>query len=170
MAAIFQKTFSNALSWTKIIWIIWISIKISLKFGSKGSINNIPTIVQIMAGRQLGDKLLSEPMMIDLLTHICVNCPQWVNWKSLGRHINSGDHAQIRKKRTHIPGCQLDFTEHKMWFDSVALEQIGHAAAWRSAECRYGKIFHGAVCIHLAIGRKRNHNGHRFTFHRLWVP
>ena len=32
-----------------------------------------------MAWRLPGDKPLSEPMMISLLTHICVTRPQWVN-------------------------------------------------------------------------------------------
>ena len=53
-----------------------ISIKISLKFVPKGPINNIPALVQIMAWRRPGDKPLSEPMMVSLLTHICVNRPQ----------------------------------------------------------------------------------------------
>ena len=53
-----------------------ISIKISLKFVPKVSINNIPALVQIMAWRRLGDKPLSEPMMVGLLTHICVTRPQ----------------------------------------------------------------------------------------------
>ena len=55
-----------------------ISIKISLKFISKGPINNIPALVQIMAWRRAGDKPLSEPMMVRLTTHICVTRPQWV--------------------------------------------------------------------------------------------
>ena len=55
-----------------------ISIKISLKFVPKGPINNIPSLVQIMAWRRSGDKPLSEPMMVSLLTHICVTRPQWV--------------------------------------------------------------------------------------------
>ena len=58
---------------------IWIPIKISLKFVPKGSINNIPALVQIMAWRRPGDKPLSEPMMVNLPTHICVTQPQWVN-------------------------------------------------------------------------------------------
>ena len=58
---------------------IWIPIKISLKFVPKGSINNIPALVQIMAWRRPGDKPLSEPMMVSLTTHICVTRPQWVN-------------------------------------------------------------------------------------------
>ena len=59
---------------------IRISIKISLKFVPKGSINNIPALVQIMAWRLPGDKPLSEPMMVNLSTHICVTRPQWVNY------------------------------------------------------------------------------------------
>ena len=43
---------------------IWISIKISLKFVPKGTINNIPAFVQIMAWRRPGDKPLSEQMMV----------------------------------------------------------------------------------------------------------
>ena len=58
---------------------VWIPIKISLKFVSKGPINNIPSLIQIMAWRRPGDKPLSEPMMVSLLTHICVTRPQWVN-------------------------------------------------------------------------------------------
>ena len=54
-----------------------ISATISLKFVPKGPINNIPALVQIMAWRRPGDKPLSEPMMVRLPTHICVNRPQW---------------------------------------------------------------------------------------------
>ena len=58
---------------------VQISIRISLKFVPKGPINNIPALVQIMAWRRSGDKPLSEPMMVSLLTHICVTRPQWVS-------------------------------------------------------------------------------------------
>ena len=58
---------------------VWISIKISPKFVPKGLINNISSLVQIMAWRRPGDKPLSEPMIISLPTHICVARPQWVN-------------------------------------------------------------------------------------------
>ena len=66
---------------------IWISIKISLKFVPNAPINNIPSLVQIMAWRRPGDKPLSEPMMVNLLTHICVTQPQWVN----SLHWSPGD-------------------------------------------------------------------------------
>ena len=48
---------------------VWISIKIPLKFVPKGQINNIPALVQIMAWRRPGDKSLSEPMVVSLLSH-----------------------------------------------------------------------------------------------------
>ena len=59
-------------------------IEISLKFVPKGPINNIPSLVKIMAWRRSGDKPLSEPMMVWLLRHICVTRPQWVNSLSPG--------------------------------------------------------------------------------------
>ena len=58
---------------------VWISLKISLNFVPKVWINNIPALVQIMAWRRPGGKPLYEPIMVSLLTHICVTRPQWVN-------------------------------------------------------------------------------------------
>ena len=55
-----------------------ILIYISLTFVPKAPNNNIPALVHIMAWRRPGDKPLSEPMMVSLLTHICVTRPQWV--------------------------------------------------------------------------------------------
>ena len=43
---------------------VWIPNKISLKFVPQGRINNILSLVQIMAWRRPGDKPLSEPMMV----------------------------------------------------------------------------------------------------------
>ena len=64
---------------------VWISLKISLTCVPKVPINNIPALIQILAWRRSGDKPLSEPMMVSLLTHICVTRPQWVNSLALGR-------------------------------------------------------------------------------------
>ena len=57
---------------------VWISLTISLKCVPKVRIKNIPALVQIMAWRQPGGKPWSEPMMVNLLTHICVTQLQWV--------------------------------------------------------------------------------------------
>ena len=58
---------------------ISILIQISLKFVPKGPFDKNAALVQIMAWRRPGDKPLSEPMMVSLLTHKCVTRPQWVN-------------------------------------------------------------------------------------------
>ena len=58
---------------------IKILIKISLKFIPKGPINNIAALVEMMAWHRPGDKPLSEPVIIILLTHICVYRSQSVN-------------------------------------------------------------------------------------------
>ena len=55
------------------------SLQNPVKCVSTVRINNKPALVQIMAWRRPGDKPLSEPMMVNLLTHICVTRPQWVN-------------------------------------------------------------------------------------------
>ena len=65
---------------------VWISINISLQFVPRVPINNIPTLVQVMAWRRPGDKPLSEPMMVRLPTHICVTRPQWVNRRHFQMH------------------------------------------------------------------------------------
>ena len=57
---------------------VLIPIKTSLKVVPKGPINNIPAMVQIVAWRRPGDKPLSEPMIVSLLTHTCVARLQWV--------------------------------------------------------------------------------------------
>ena len=66
---------------------VQILIKISLTFVPKGSINNIPSLVQIMAWCRPGDKPLSEAMMVNLPTHICITRPQWVNTMRLGQNV-----------------------------------------------------------------------------------
>ena len=75
---------------------IWIWIKNSLKFVPKGSINDIPSLVQIMVWHQPGNKQLSEPIMVISPTHICVTWHQWVEghvcWEQQEKmwHLNMG--------------------------------------------------------------------------------
>ena len=70
----FPTTISNIFSWMKIYNF---GPKISLKLIPKGPINNIPASVHILAWRQSGDKPLSEPMIVSLLTHLCAARSQW---------------------------------------------------------------------------------------------
>ena len=50
-------------------WKLYTSITISLMFAPKVRISNIPALVQIMARRRQGDKPLSVPVLVSLLTH-----------------------------------------------------------------------------------------------------
>ena len=56
----------------------WLFRRRSKNISKLYATGNIPALVQIMAWRRPGDKPLSEPMMVSLLTHICVTRPQWV--------------------------------------------------------------------------------------------
>ena len=98
---------------------IWILIEISLKFVPKGPINNIPTLVQIMAWCRPGDKPLSEPMMVSLQTHISVTRPQWINaghptvfWGFVPFKVFCGmvPHVNILQK------CHMVLVIQRIWF------------------------------------------------------
>ena len=77
-----------------------LSIRISLKFIPKGPINNIPALVQIMTWCRPGHKPLSEPIMIILLTYICITWPQWVNYAKIF-------HKWVFSSPTWSPGLQI---------------------------------------------------------------
>ena len=78
----------DVLKWNFLNENVWIPIKISLKFVTKGQIDYIPALVQIIAWRRPGDKPLSEPMMVRLSTHICVTRPQWDNNTHVAKRSN----------------------------------------------------------------------------------
>ena len=110
-----------------------ISINISLKFVPKGLINNIPALVQIMAWRRPGDKPLSEPMMVSLLTHIYA----LLGLNELSAKCEIGEliihnliyylfHAQQLREQV-LMYCELD-TQEQMWI-------------------RYNNIYTGNCCL-----------------------
>ena len=72
----FQTTFSNVISWMKMYEF---PLRFHWSLFPRVDFNNIPALGQIMAWRRPGDKPLSEPMMVSLLTHRCATRPQWVN-------------------------------------------------------------------------------------------
>ena len=84
---------------------VTISIKFSLKFVPKGPINNIPTLVQIMAWRRPGDKPLSEPVIVSLLTHIFFTRPQWVN----------PSRQRLRNSVLSCSNTAMFFSHSQMW-------------------------------------------------------
>ena len=114
---------------------LWISLKISLKFVPKVPIINIPTLVQIMAWLRPGDKPLSEPIIVSLLTHICVTWPQLVSYWNCSRtkclkcdqlkcqnflsnfvemclHCNMGHNAHCGKNAHHVTNIHFDNNRH----------------------------------------------------------
>ena len=96
MDAISQTTLSNTFLRMKMLE-LW------LKFVPEGPINNIPALVQIMAWRHPGDKPLSEPMLVRLLTHICVTRPQWVKLCICSDNDRAGDKPLPLSDRNKSP-------------------------------------------------------------------
>ena len=113
----------------------WISIEIPLKFVPMCQMNNIPTLVHIMAWCQSGDKPLSAPMMVSLLTHIYAShgpneltiCCRCVYWPSLCvlpqitpgvRHTGyqgkrAGHHSSSHRVLLHSSGSSRDNHSHE---------------------------------------------------------
>ena len=58
----------------------WIAINVSVKCFPKSVISNILALIEIIVWRHPGDKPSSQPVMVSLLTHICVTRPRWVKW------------------------------------------------------------------------------------------
>ena len=81
---------------------VWILMKFPLKFVPKVRINNIPALIQIMTWHRSGDKPLSEPMVVSLLTHMCVDRPQWVIIAQVYRL--SAVHCQMTRYSQRVPG------------------------------------------------------------------
>ena len=72
MVIIFLMPFSNAFSSIKLY-----EYHLRFHWGLFLRINNISSLVQIMAWWHIGDKPLSTPIMVSLLTHIWVTRLQW---------------------------------------------------------------------------------------------
>ena len=124
---------------------VWISIKVSLTFVPNGPINNIPALVQIMAWRRSGDKPLSEPVMVSLLTHICVTRPQWVNcipgsthgssvrWPSIWVHIITSGAERVFITAISSTCCSfafLLFSKHQYKMHFICWIIFGYAQKW----------------------------------------
>ena len=105
---------------------VWISLKISQKFVPEIRINNIPALVQIMARRQPGDKPLPEPMMVDLLMHIYVTRPQWVNTCGAETGIFSTDKFSTIKLRHYMyHGSWCPGFLHRQGINRYGIDHMG---------------------------------------------
>ena len=102
-----------------------ISHKISLKYVPKVRIDNIPALVQPMAWCRSADKPLSEPMMVILLTHMCVTRLQWVNTRVPHSYMYSTCHLQSLQLQVQIDICSypimlLDLTQSRGAYEVTA--------------------------------------------------
>ena len=106
---------------------------------------------EIMARRRSGDKPLSEPMVVNSLTHICVTRPQWVNKACQGQFIEadtkwlpfSGRHFKfilLTKSVMCLSGFHLilfpraQFTISHQWVGNGLAPKRRHAIFW-SDDC-----------------------------------
>ena len=104
------------------------SLNISLKFISKGPINNIPALVQIIA------KPLSAPIMIILVTHMYVTRHQLFNcfWR-LTSHTSKIDYATYFKwcGTCSFPWLRLIFRKYGRDMDkSVSCYRVTGLVVW----------------------------------------
>ena len=110
---------------------VWISIKISLQFVPRGPIDNISTLVQVMAWRRSGDKPLSEPMMVSLLTHICVTRPQCVKCFNYSTYIRFSSNCKYLQRKyviLHIAYCNNGRcgAVTPLWGSHIRRSLVGH--------------------------------------------
>ena len=98
----------------------------------KSQIINIAALIQIMACRRLGDKPLSEPMMVSLLTHIWVTPfrSQWVNTHPSCNICYTRCHTQISNIFTPNVSTSLRNCNHSFIFASIHQEILFKFLVW----------------------------------------
>ena len=109
ITALMQTTFSNAFSWMKMY-------EFRFKFHwfvPKGLIKNIAALVPIMAWAQPGNNLLSEPMMVRLLTHIYVILMKFPSLAA-PEVVNNDDFQCSQRRKFHQNEKQVHFSEQDM--------------------------------------------------------
>ena len=108
------------------------STKISLKFVPQGSVNNISSLVQIMALRRPGDKPLSEPITASLPAHTCVTRPQWVNYGS--DVVNLAEYATINCAKKWLPISTNDGWSCELCHYTGVLISVTNCQPWPKFE------------------------------------
>ena len=113
VAAILQTTSWNAFSWIKMF-----EFQSKLHwFFPKDPISNIPTIGQIMAWRGPGDKPLSEPMMVKLLTYISVTRPQWITQLHIYLCSKKCNHIAFNCKARNMNNKTSPYVNNRFYYD-----------------------------------------------------
>ena len=140
MAYIFQTTFFKVLSWMAMCDF---RLRFHWSLLLRVLLNNIPALVQRMAWRRSGDKPLSEPMMVSLLTCVCVTRHQWVDDTDKQLHPPifcvvitqlQPNMNGVQLKRLHFKLCHgwviTPRAEGWMWLLTVLWSQIVSLGEW----------------------------------------
>ena len=127
---------------------VWISNKTSMKFVPRSLIINIPALIQIMVWRRTGDRPLSEPMIVSILTHICVTRPQWVLiWCTLMRQYYVSELGKYLFRRglgavRHQTYCMSSWWRHQMQtFSSLLIICTGNSPAQKPVTRSFDVFF-----------------------------
>ena len=135
---------------------VWIPIKISLKFVPKGPINSIPALVQMMVWRRPGAKPLSEPMMVSLLTHICVTRPQWVNSSNATQILVLGKSQSRANAHYTVPWSHSGDT----WLATCSIQKRNlHISVLNEALWDMKQV-HSAICELVQFGSRTKLDAH----------
>ena len=126
---------------------VCISIKISLKIVPMCPDDNIPALAHIMAWRLPCGEPFSEPLMVSLLTHICVTRPQWVKFGS--RH----------RVAYWLRFCQNPCSSVRKMFGRQFTRQIGYMVQYclKQNSRRFGlcPLARAQLCFSLNLQKQR---------------
>ena len=117
----------------------WILSEISEKFVPKDPINNIPSLVQIIAWRRPGDKPLFEPMMVSLLTYV---------YASLG--LNELIHIQPIPCFL-LPGLAMSLKRKCRHFDEIFITGCTGSCHFDNFQCSQWWKFHQNEDISVSV-------------------
>ena len=159
---------------------VFILIEITLKCWCP--IGNTPVLVQIMAGRQIGDKPLSK-WRASLLTYICVIRARWVNHHitndGVSNHVSYRSWCCIlnfpRRSLLNIPWPLGDISlvpnskynydsMHNTYFNEYKLSKFGNFVSQKHAFCSHASILRPdwnshLYCVVLISGFLRSNVG-----------
>ena len=76
-----------------------------------------------------GDKPLSEPMIVSLLTHICVAWPQWVKCQSLIHIQGSKLHSSDRRRQVKMTVGQMKYLQD-LSHGRLRISDFSHKLHW----------------------------------------
>ena len=137
MAVSSQTTLSNAFCWMKMCEFLLIS----LKYVPWSRIDNNPALVLIMAWHRTGDKPLTEPMIVSLLTHTVyalLGLNELMDWW----YQEPGHH-----QAWYWP---LSFSLQMPGIDNILKNLVVQSPTWRQISCcppltHWGRVTH--ICV-----------------------